>query len=101
LADALGARKNFFRDNLDTILRDDVVSEFGSQSQADLVKYKPQLEPRENSAVLLDREDKTMYMYGLPKEQKQSALDIQNRLRNTHYINKPLYDLADGLTKKF
>ena len=97
---ALEAWKSFFKNNLNTILDDNVISVFGNQAQADLVKYSPKLEPWENAAALLDREDSPMFTYWLSTEQKKIAADTRNRIKGHNYINKELYKLAEDLSRK-
>jgi hypothetical protein len=59
----LNAWKDFFVNNMEIILRPSIVaSSFGPQHVSDLSKVSL-LEPWENSAMLLDREEKTSVMY--------------------------------------
>ncbi|MEI8008816.1 MAG: hypothetical protein WCI00_05505 [bacterium] len=61
----MNARKNFFIQNIDVILSPSAISSsFGIQYVGDLKKYaSPELVPWEESAMLLDREDKAMATY--------------------------------------
>ncbi|MEI6672777.1 MAG: hypothetical protein WCL02_05635 [bacterium] len=90
----MNAWKNFFKDNLQTILRPDVIADtFGSQYKIDLSnieKNKPQLDPWEEAAQLLDRQDSNNYInVGRTNEEK---LQLRNKKKlftnsNTKYIN--------------
>ncbi len=99
---ALNARKSFFVQNIDIILSPSAISSsFGIQYIGDLKKYaSPELVPWEESAMLLDREDKAMATYWLSKEEQKPIKDIQNKFRRQNCVNKPLYDTADTLFKK-
>lgn len=101
---ALWAWKNFFKENIDTILEPDVITSCfgGAQYQADYEKSKAQLESRETSSLLLDREDSAMYMYWLStKEEKAQAAAKKRELGNENkYLNKKLYMLAEDLGRK-
>ena len=106
---ALNAWKDFFKNNLDTILRPDVVgSGFGNQYKADVINFskpqnKPELAPWEDASSLLDRQDSNMYIATLPtNEQKVQARAQKQMLKrpNGKYINGSLYELAEQLTKK-
>ncbi len=101
LADALWAWKNFFKNNMATILQSDVVSVFGPQAKSDVEKYTPKLEPWENAARLLDRDDKNIYMYSISRdpEKKAQATETQARMKSPNYLNNQLYLLADQLQK--
>ncbi|MEI7919479.1 MAG: hypothetical protein WCH65_04715 [bacterium] len=102
LTDALNAWKDFFKNNMTTILQSDVVSVFGPQAKSDVEKYTPKLEPWETAARLLDREDKQMYMYSISRdpEKKAQATEIQRTMKNRNYLNPPLYMLAEQLEKR-
>lgn len=102
LTDALNAWKDFFKNNMTTILQSDVVSVFGPQAKSDVEKYTPKLEPWESAARLLDREDKQMYMYSISRdpEKKAQATEIQRKMKNRNYLNPPLYALAEQLEKR-
>lgn len=101
---ALDAWKNFFKNNLDTIIHNDDVltSAFGIQAKTDLDKYTPQLESWETATPLLDREESMLYLTTLGKEQKAMAMQKKRTMSNTNsnYLNKPLYDLAERLAMK-
>lgn len=100
---ALGAWQTFFQNNIDNILQPDVISScFGwSQYKANYEASDPKLESRETSSVLLDQTDYYMYSSTLNKEEKLLANAKKNTLtKNRDYLNKDLYLLADGLSKK-
>ena len=100
---ALWAWKDFFKDNLDTILQPDVITSCfgGAQYKYDYDKSQATLEPRETSWFILDREESSVYMYGLPKEERALVTQKKRDLGNENkYLNKKLYTLAEDLGRK-
>jgi len=98
--DALEARKDFFKNNLDLILSPDILSSsFGGTSyKYDYNRYIPELEPRDQCVNMLDRELKQAYMIQLTPHQRKSANQKLTKLKsNKNYLNSDLYDLADRL----
>jgi hypothetical protein len=67
-----------------------------------LDKYTPTLEPWENAAVLLDREEYNLYIQGLPKDLQAQARAKKTNLSRTgtNYINAELYSLAENLNRR-
>ncbi|MCX6823849.1 MAG: hypothetical protein NT085_01880 [candidate division SR1 bacterium] len=107
LEGALNAWKEFFKSNLNTILRPSVIAAtFGNQYKTDvekLSKDKPELYSWEDASLLLDKQDSNMYIATLPgnEEKAQARLKKQELKRpNGKYINGSLYELAEQLTKK-
>lgn len=100
---ALWAWKDFFKNNINTILEPEVITSCfgGAQYKADYDKSEAILSPRESSWYLLDREESNMYMYWLPKEEKNQATTKKRDLGNERkYLNHSLYILADSLSRK-
>jgi hypothetical protein len=92
----LNAWKNFFKNNLDTILRPDVVaSSFGNQHKDELLnlskkEHRPELYPWEEASQLLDRQDSNIYINTRPNnEEKEHARTKRQALKrsNGKYIN--------------
>jgi len=107
---ALWAWKNFFRDNLDTILQPSMLmGSFGGASyKDDYNTAQPKLEPRGNCINLLDRDLKQAYVISLPPDQRKLVNQNFTRLKSDkNYLNFPLYDIADrlyrncGITNRF
>jgi hypothetical protein len=99
----LNAWKKFFKNNLNVILRPNVVAAgFGNQYKVDLQKYKPELESWEVTCALLDKQDSQMYINQFPNEERvQMRLKKQELKKpNGRYINGSLYELAEKLTKQ-
>ena len=106
---ALNAWKNFFKNNLNTILSPDVVaSSFGNQHKDELLNLskkenRPELYPWEEASQLLDGQESTIYINTRSSnEEKEQARKKRESLKwsNTKYINWSLYVLAEALSKK-
>jgi len=103
LLGALWAWKDFFKNNIDTILQPSIISSTfgGPQYIHDFNKYSPFLESWDTAAVLLDREDSIMYMQTLDKDQRQQALAQKRQITNNKQcLNKDMYKLAEDLSRK-
>jgi hypothetical protein len=73
----------------------------GAQYKSDYDKSQAILDPRETSWFLLDREESSVYMYGLPKEERAQVTAKKRELGNENkYLNKKLYTLAEDLGRK-
>ncbi len=101
---ALLSWKDFFKNNIHTILHKDIiVSSFGGLSYyEDYQRMKPQLESREVASSLLDKYDSQLYINSFPtKEQKEAARKHKQLIKRVDgpYINGSLYELADGLER--
>lgn len=96
---ALLVRKDFFKNNLNTILEPNIlIHSFGSPSyKNDYDKYEPILEPREDCVKLLDKDLRQAYMYGLPQDQKKLVNQGLVKLKKENYLNFRLYDLAEKM----
>jgi hypothetical protein len=104
LENALVSWKDFFKNNLDTILQPDIlVSSFWWTSyKQDFDKYQPKLEPRESCINLLDRDLKQTYFFSLsPDQKKQMNHKLQYLKSDKNYLNGPLYELAEKVERNF
>jgi hypothetical protein len=98
---ALLVWKDFFQNNLDTILQPDILTQsFGSPSyRNDYNAATPELLPWESCVNLLDRDLKQAYMLTLSQEEKKAVNTISAKMKNENILNRPLYDLADKLSR--
>jgi len=96
---ALLVWKDFFQNNLDTILQPDILTHsFGSPSYLnDYTTSAPELLSWESCVNLLDRDLKQAYMMTASPEEKKAFNAVTAKMKNENILNRPLYDLADKL----
>ncbi len=106
LMGALGAWKNFFIKNIDTVLSNNIVNDsacFGPQYAREfdaIQKSPPQLVDWKEASFLLDKKDGNTNINTLDPVKRQAAGTRKREISQDKYLNKDLYELAENVERK-